>query len=77
MKQMNQLSVKDIAVKIRKSFHTKSLKDITLRNLISDCKFKNDDDIYLGLDWLASNNKIFFLVTPVETYVLPLGKSKM
>ena len=41
-------------------------------DLSSECQEKGAN-FYLKLDWLAKENQIFFLVTPKETYILPVG----
>lgn len=61
-------------MKIVKCLISKSLKDITLRNLINECQVNNDLEFYTGLDWLAKENKILLLITPADTFVLPLIK---
>lgn len=73
--EMNQLKIiqtRNIARKIRERLVEEKLKDTTLNNLIKECQLKSDE-FFSALDWLAKNNKIFFLVTPKETYVLPVG----
>lgn len=70
---MNTLNFKDTAQRIVKYIKTENLKDITLRKLINDSPFTIDDSFYSGLDWLAREDKIVFLITPVETYVLPVN----
>lgn len=65
-------STKNNAMKIVRCLKSKSLKDITVRNLISECQVINDHEFYTGLDWLVKENKILLLTTSAETFVLPL-----
>ena len=72
---MNQLSknqIINIAESIRNTVHYKKLKDTTLNYLLEEY-LPVSDDFYKALDLLVQENKIFFLVTPGETYVLPVG----
>jgi hypothetical protein len=73
---MNQFSIaqiSEVARRIKDLLHAKKLDEMTLNNLIAECHPGNDE-FYLGLDWLARENEILFLVTPRETYVLPVGR---
>lgn len=72
MNQLNTRHIKTIAGKISKILHSENLKETTLKNLNSECQ-PTGEDFYLALDLLAKENKIFFLVTPKETYVLPIA----
>jgi hypothetical protein len=72
MNQFKFSQIKATAGRIREKLSVKNLKESTLKDLSSECQVKGDD-FYLALDWLARENKIFFLVTSKETYVLPLG----
>jgi len=72
MNQFNLTHIREIAGKIREMLNRQKLQDTTLNNLIEECHPRNDD-FYLALDWLSRENKIFFLVTPEDTYVLPVG----
>jgi hypothetical protein len=72
MNQLNNIQIRDIAGRIRSRIRSKELKDTTLNNLLAEYRNGNDE-FYLALDMLAKENKIFFLVTPGETYVLPVG----
>jgi hypothetical protein len=69
-------SIKDNANGIVRCLRSKNLKDITLRNLISECQVSDDREFYSRLKLLASENKIMFLVTPADTYVLPLVETR-
>lgn len=64
--------IKDNAIGIVRYLRSKNLKDITLRNLINECQVSGDQEFYSGLKLLASENKIMLLITPADTYVLPL-----
>lgn len=67
-------SIQDTAMKIVRCFGSKSLRDITVKKLIIETQINNDLEFYNGLDWLAKENKILLLITPDDTYVLPLIK---
>jgi hypothetical protein len=71
MNQLTKIQIRDIAGRIRNQIRSKELKDTTLNNLLTEYKSENDD-FYLALDLLARENEIFFLVTPGETYVIPV-----
>ena len=73
---MNQFSIaqiREVAQRIKNILDTKKLDEMTLNNLIEEYHTGNDD-FYLGLDLLARENELLFLVTPKETYVLPIGR---
>ena len=72
MNQFKFSQIKAIAGRIREKLSVKKLKETTLNDLSSECQAKGDD-FYLALDWLARENKIFFLVTSEQTYILPVG----
>jgi hypothetical protein len=72
MNQLTKIQIRDIAGRIRNKIRSKELKDTTLNNLLTEYKSENDD-FYLALDLLARENEIFFLVTPGETYVIPVA----
>ncbi len=72
---MKMKTIKDNAEKIFKYLRSKNLKDITLRNLINDCQVQNNDEFYSGLDMLAKEDKILILITPADTYVLPVNEA--
>jgi hypothetical protein len=72
MNQYHIHKVREIAGTIKDILRTKELKEATLNNLIAE-NHPRDDDFYLALDWLARENEILFLVTPKDTYVLPVG----
>lgn len=72
MNQLTKIQISYIAGRIRNTVRSKKLKDTTLNNLLAEYRPDNDD-FYLALDLLAKENKIFFLVTPKETYILPVG----
>ena len=74
MNKFNINQIREIAGGIKNMLSTKKLGEMTLNNLIEECNPGNDD-FYLGLDLLARENEIFFLVTPEDTYVLPVGRS--
>jgi hypothetical protein len=69
---LNNMQIRDIAGRISSRLRSRELKDTTLNNLLAEYQNGNDD-FYLALDLLAKENKILFLVTPGETYVLPAG----
>ena len=73
MNQFNIAQIREVAGRIRHMLRTKELGEMKLTNLIEEYHPVNDD-FYLGLDWLARENEIIFLVTPKDTYVLPVGK---
>lgn len=72
MNQLTNNQISDIAGRIRNNVRSKALKDTTLNNLLAEY-ITGNDDFFMALDWLARENEIFFLVTPIETYVLPAG----
>jgi hypothetical protein len=71
MNQLTKIQISDIAGRIRRIVRSKALKDTTLNNLLAEYRPDNDN-FYLALDQLARENEIFFLVTPGETYVIPV-----
>jgi hypothetical protein len=72
MNQLNTNQIKAFAGNIREKLHSVKLKETSLNNLSRECHLRGED-FYMALEWLVRENKIFFLVTPIETYVLPLG----
>jgi hypothetical protein len=64
-------SIDNNAKQIIRFLKNKGLEEITLKNLINDAKV-NSDEFFSELDRLISQKKIILLITPAETYVLPL-----
>ena len=71
MNQINITQIKAVAGRIRERLDAINLKETTLNNLIKECH-QQSDDFYLALEWLVKENKIFFLKTSQETYILPI-----
>jgi hypothetical protein len=72
MNQLTKIQISDIAGKIRSTIRSQALKDDTLNNLLAEYR-SGADTFYLALDLLIRKNEIFFLVTPGDTYVVPVG----
>ena len=72
MNQATNIQINDLAGRIRNIVRSKALKDTTLNNLLVKYRPENYE-FYLALDMLAKQNEIFLLVTPGETYVIPVG----
>ncbi len=72
MNQITKNQISDIAGRIKRIIRKQALKDDTLNNLLAEYRTA-DDNFYFALDLLLRTNEIFFLVTPEETYVLPVG----
>ena len=67
-------SIANTTKRIVKFIRSANLKEVSLRNLVINSHFNMDDSFYSGLELLLKEDKIFFLITPVETYVLPVNK---
>ncbi len=72
MNQLTKIQILDIASRIRNMIRSNALKDTTLSNLLAQYHY-DSDDVYMALDQLIRENEIFFLVTPGDTYVIPVG----
>jgi hypothetical protein len=69
---MKTASVYQTAKNMVRYIKSGDLNETTLRNLIIHSDLEINEAFYSGLKWLINQNKIVFLITPVETYVLPL-----